>query len=323
MKACPFPHALPTTRLIAGWLAFLAFALLSCVAQGQEFVVQGSLSRPLSCKLKFTLFNGDSTFQEQVRTVKEEFSFEGSVKGPTLASLSAADEGTGFPGVLYFFVEPGTVLVRLNVDAPESSPITGSRANSEYRYLLEGCNEEETKACLKRFVKEEPGSVFSPFIIDQYLKECPFEEFAAMVEQLEGKALHTYHFHLLEKRLMQLAQLLPGHLLPDFECRAENGGLSSFHWILEGGEYSLFVFGAQWCSACNLVYVEAKESFPRLNVHYFELNEEKGGWDSGPFRTLMVDRIPFLVLCDKRGRLVARDFSLWEVDGILEEYGAQ
>jgi hypothetical protein len=84
-------------------------------------------------------------------------------------------------GTLLFYIEPSEITITLDFDNPSASRINGSRANSQYRYLLENCREGGAR-CLLQYVADNPASPFANYLLRRYFVQTPEPNYPRAIE---------------------------------------------------------------------------------------------------------------------------------------------
>lgn len=286
------------------------------VLNAQQFVLNGTCTQPIKGRVSLLIYDGDTTYRVLHSAVSGgKFTFSGSVGGPVLAQLSHKE----IRQPLFFYLENSDITIHLDVQHPSSSPIQGSRTNSQFRYALENCQGDERENCAKRWIEDNPSSLFASFVLYR-LPLTDGEEVMDLFGRLRGEAVDTYHYHLLERRLRQLRAVSEGHIIPDV-LLPDSLGAEVHLDSLRGHADSLLllVVGASWCEQCirietQLKELSARQSFRLVVVH---LDNDLRGWDAPYIEQLAIDHIPYLILLDRKGTVVARDVRIWEVSKIL------
>ena len=66
-------------------------------------------------------------------------------------------------------------------------------------------------------------------------------------------------------------------------------------------------------------YQELKDKYPDIKPIEINIDLEKETWDAPFVKTLAIEHIPYLILLDKNGRIVARDVRIWELERIRKQ----
>lgn len=301
-------------RLIAP-IKFLAVALLLSLPSrgwGQGYELSGESS--LTGSFTLTLFDGDSsTHSFTAKGNKGRFFFSGHVEGPTLAMV----EHPAMQAPLYFFIENSPVAVSVNASRPDQSVIRGSRCNSEYRYLMERYHSAaDPEAFLRQYVRENSASLFAPFILYRQMSVLDEGVVRALVGQLTGDARKQYHYTLLRRWMRQTPAVAEGSEMPDFAYLDSKKNRRTFAAVRDTSAYTLVFFSASWCDICAKQRDQALRTLQdkEADLLLINIDDNPNGWDAQYLKQLSVDHIPFMVLVDKAGVVVARDLRIWELE---------
>jgi glutaredoxin len=81
------------------------------------------------------------------------------------------------------------------------------------------------------------------------------------------------------------------------------------------------VFGANWCDRCKAQQAQAEKTIGDRPIKLLTINidDNPNGWDANYLKQLSVDHIPYMILVDKRGIVVARDIRIWELERVLKK----
>jgi thiol-disulfide isomerase/thioredoxin len=140
----------------------------------------------------------------------------------------------------------------------------------------------------------------------------------------------------------ELTKLLPGTLAPDFEINTPEGkpiSLSSFK-----GRYVLIDFWASWCRPCRMTNPELVKLYNKYKKNNFEifgvsLDQNKDAWveaiqqdkltwpqgsdllfwEAAPAKIYKVTFIPYNILIDPDGKIVAKNLTGDALDKKLQE----
>ena len=289
----------------------IVMLLLPCLSWGQKYEISGQSS--LTGVFTLTVYDGDSTTHTFTdKSNKGMFFFSGSVDSPVLASV----EHPSMAHPLYFYLEGAEISISLNATRPEASIIKGSRSNSEYRYLMERYyGSSDPNAFLRQYVKENTGSIFVPFILYRQMSNIDDGTLRQLIGQIADAGKHTYHYTLLRRWLRETPAVSEGCEMPDFAYLDNKKERHTFAESRNPEGYTLVMFGATWCDRCQQQLEQAKKALTGKEVQTLVINidDNPNGWDAHYLQQLSVDHIPYMILVDEQGVVVARDIQAWEL----------
>ena len=182
----------------------------------------------------------------------------------------------------------------------------------------------------KEFVEKYPDNMFSAYIADNVKGES-YEKGKELYNLLSERNKLSYYGCLLKKHTDELAISALGVPCPDFMATDESGNKVSLD--SQKGNILILDFWASWCGPCrqemkNLreQYAEFKDQGVRIMSISLDDSVEKwkkaceeeqipwisvrddNGWSKSEIRKLFgIQSIPFIVLLDKDGNIVAKN----------------
>jgi len=296
--------------------SLLPSSVLSLADDGSQYLISGESS--LSGIFTLTIYDGDSTYHTFTdKASKGMFHFSGHVDKPVLASLQHS--AIGRP--LYFYLENSEISIALNATRPELSVIRNSRSNSEYRYLMERYrNAAEPGSFLKQYAKENPSSIYLPFVVYQEMNNLDDAVVRQLISQISDQGRNTYHYTLLRRWMKATPAVSEGSEMPDFAYLDGQKERRTFEQTRNTEGATLIMFGANWCDRCKTQLQQAQKTIGDRAVSILTVNidDNPNGWDANYLKQLSIDHIPYMVLVNRAGLVVASDIRIWELERVLK-----
>ena len=294
------------------WIGLLLPVL--CCAQGYEVSGESSLTGTFT----LTVYDGDSTTHVFTNKAnKGRFLFTGKVSHPVLASV----EHPAMQQPLFFYLENSHIAISVNATHPDASVIKGSRSNSEYRYVMERFRSAvDPDGFLRQEVKDNSSSVYLPFILYRQMPVLDESVVRQLVAQMTDEARHTYHYFLLKRWMRQTPSVSEGSEMPDFAWLDSHKNRRTFYAERDTQGYTLVFFSATWCDRCSSQLDYARRLLEDRNAEVIAINidDNPNGWDAQNLKQLSVDHLPYMILVDRHGNVVARDMRMWELEKFVK-----
>ncbi|MBE7169448.1 MAG: AhpC/TSA family protein [Williamsia sp.] len=233
------------------------------------------------------------------------FSFNGTVPGPVMASLSGkmVSRSMEDPNFTSFFLEPGQLRVEVADQAFKDARVTGSPAQKEYESLwsqqmelrkrwkvvmdtLTAVNKrsnveyQELKAWVlapyfaeanemqARFIRSHPASYVTAYLL-QYDRELPTDSLRKIYAAFPQKVQQSVYGKNISTELEKRKIGVPGAVAAAFTTTDINGqalSLADFK-----GKWVLIDFWASWCVPCRKGNPHLKELYAQYKDKGFEV----------------------------------------------------
>lgn len=301
-------------------LLFVVVLVSIQAASAQTFKLNVAFDSSPRGKVTLMLYNTDTLPRVTGKKMsRNRATFRGELSHPTYAEVIAPNgQKTSL------FLENSDINLLFNGKEPEMSHVTGSRTNSQYRYVLEQCREGDgsyNTARLAEHARKDKAATYTPLLIYRYLlPRCEPSTVRELVSMLEGDALESYHYQLLVRELQQPGTQAVGgtNQMPDivfFDSRHKSLHSDS---LLSDSSYNLVIVGATWCKQCSNAKQEASRQHEGLNIITIDIDNDKRLWDADVVGKLQIEHIPYLILIDRSKKIVARDIRAWELKRLLK-----
>ncbi len=306
----------------------------------------------------------DQQVPDSAKVVNGSFEFKGNAAEPEFVLLGYDQNGQKrFP--LGFFLEGGKIALQGSVDSLYNADITGSAAQEDLtkfnalrkpleekqKQLYEAYQvaamsgdrqkagdiqkqyeslEEESKAVVAKFVKENPASYVSAFQLAQNFAYDVVPNQLEPLYNVLADNIKASHFGKAVKESLDAAKTTAvGSMAPDFTLNDVNGKPVSL--AAYKGKYTLVDFWASWCGPCrqeNPTVVKAYNTYKSkgFDILGVSLDEKKDkweqaiqqdkltwthvsdlkGWESDVATLYGIKAIPMNYLLDKDGKIIAR-----------------
>jgi len=204
---------------------------------------------------------------------------------------------------------------------------------------------ESTNTLREDFIKINPASYVSPFLLSQiqYGKEA--EELEALVSKFDPKLDSVASVLAVKAQIAKLKLVSIGQVAPDFTQNDVNGNPVSFSSVYSQNKLTLLDFWAAWCGPCraenpNVVAVFNEFNAKGFTVFGVSLDREKEAWlkaiaddklawtqvsdlaywQNTAAQTYAIQSIPSSLLVDQTGKIVAKNERADELRAFVADY---
>ena len=190
--------------------------------------------------------------------------------------------------------------------------------------------EEELKDFVRRSIDENPGSLASLAIIEQLNPDEDIESFQKLDKGLQANYGNTMYYSQFHASFEKMSALSPGKEVPEITLPNPEGEMVSLSSLR--GKIVLVDFWASWCKPCraeNPNVVSAYNKYHDKGFEVFSVSFDKDRaswlraieadnltwthvsdlkfWNSAVVRLYNISGIPFAVLIDKEGKIMAKN----------------
>ena len=283
-------------------------------------------------KIDSTCINDDGTF-----------SFKGHAGKPVIAYVNSQDEN-----LLQFVLEQGKI--KATIDQYGLPTISGTPNNELLSDFYHGLNdaedEKESIDFLNSFVEKNINNVVGYTMMADYLFVYDIQEIDDMVDKMteDTKAQPIVKDGILDKvAVMHLTSV--GNSYQDITLSTPEGKSMNLSDFVGRSDFLIIDFWASWCGPCRRAMPQLVELYDKyysdgvLDIVGLSLDEDSDawlgaidklglkwhhlsdlqGWKSSVAELYGVSAIPFTLLLDKNGIIVARNKEPMEYGEIIEQ----
>ena len=207
--------------------------------------------------------------------------------------------------------------------------------------MIFGGKQEEFRSSIDSMLKFH-APLESYFVLFNFMEEQDFQKIKALKMRMEPKDIKSNYYNDLKtiydnNKLLEIGEMAPEIALPQVD-----GSILKLSDLR--GKVVLIDFWASWCGPCRAEFPNVKNLYARFQSKGFEiygvsLDKDRPSWVSSinslgltwkqvsdlkfwacaPAKTYKVSGIPFTVLIDKEGKIIAKNLRGEDLEKKLEE----
>ena len=319
-------------------MALAGLLVVGCQEVPKGYVINGEVENMPDGKIYLKSFRNKMFFDVDTAEVKDgKFTFKGEVDQPLLFGL--ATESMNYP--VQLFLENTDMNVKIGNDG-ETITVRNSPVNDIFQENAEKVFEEGYD--IDSLISKYPDSPAAAFYLYRYFTyQLSLDDLKATRAKISPALANSPYVKDLDGIIKQLEHVQIGQVAPEFSLPDTAGvsvSLSDFR-----GKYVLLDFWASWCGPCRqemknlrILYNEFavkgvrfvsisfddsvekwKEACEEEQIPWMSLHD-KNGWKNSKIRKAMgIQFIPFIILLDRDGNIIAKNIRRNQLrDKLLE-----
>lgn len=313
----------------------------------ENYNIVGNIEGVREGIVKLTLLkkNGEKDVRE-TRINNGDFSFSGSVERICMAMIDLPIKD----GSISFFMGNDNIKISGSRKDLDNIIVSGSVSQDEFQRISNNCNKNKNPLqCLSNYVLENPNSIYSPFIISNYLYPYMSDaDLKTAFSSLKGKATDMFQYHLLQEQLNNNQATTSDYQknkAKDFTLENTKKEMISLYSYLKKSNYTLLVFWASWDNSSrqnNLNYLRLYNSTKRNNFNILSIALDDNDyawkqaiktdgigkwenvsdlkrWNSAIVKLYNIKAIPYNLLLDKEGNVLGENLGIEEILNIIKK----
>lgn len=193
------------------------------------------------------------------------------------------------------------------------------------------------------YIARGNSAVASFFILSEFIKEPSFEVYEQTIASFENQDPQSPYLNEVKTKFKAESATMIGALAPDIRLPNPKGDTLSLSSLR--GKVVLIDFWASWCRPCRIENPNVKKVYDKFKDKGFEIFavsldgeqsqwegairqdglpwlhvSDLGRWGSAPAKTYKVSGIPYTVLLDENGRILAKNLRSEALESFLTDY---
>lgn len=311
----------------------------------ESYNISGNIEGIKEGIIKLTLLKKDGekeVFESRINN--GDFYFTGKVDRVCMAMINLPVKD----GDISFFMGNDNIKISGKRKAIDDISVEGSPSQDEFSRIANNCNREKNPMqCLSNYVLLNPSSIYSPFILSNYLYPYMSDnDMQKAINSLKGEATTMFQYALLKEQLSENDNSVTEYQktkIKDFSLENEKGDMVSLYSYIKNSNYTLISFWASWDNNSrrkNIEYLKLYKSVKNrnFNVLSVSLDDNKYAWqeaiktdginkwenlsdlkrwNSAVVKLYNIKSLPSNILVDKEGNILGKDIQIDEILNLI------
>ncbi|MBQ9312210.1 MAG: redoxin domain-containing protein [Bacteroidales bacterium] len=311
----------------------------------ESFKITGKIEGITEGVVKLTLLKKDGEKQTITERIHNgTFVFTGEVERICMGMIDLPVKD----GVISFFMGNDNITINGNKKELDKVRISGSASQDAFTNIANNCNREKNPMqCLMNWVMDNPQSIYTPFIISNFL--YPYmtdQDRADAIKSLTGQAKTMFQYHLLMQQLgeQEANTDMQTYKAKDFSLEDSKGNIVSLSSYIKQSKYTLVYFWASWDNnsrSKNIEYLKLYKQIKKSQLNFLSVSLddseyawktaiEKDGigkwsnvsdlkrWNSVVVKLYSLKTIPYNMLLDDEGNILGKNLTNQEIINLIK-----